>query len=140
MIEHKQAPIVQDGEVVFTVDEKLQSLVQYLLDNGFETYHSCEDDIDGMTFIEYAIDDWIAITEIAFRNRNRELYEFIIDQCDVLLQPFDDGHPDERDEYWVEGDNLVWIASVTFPSQYLPKFEKLVRSVLQLQQRPTRIQ
>ncbi len=140
MIEHKQAPIMQDGEVVFTVDEKLQSLVQYLLDNGFETYHSCEDDIDGMTFVEYAIDDWIAITEIAFRNSNRELYEFILDQCDVLLQPFDDGFPDDGNERWVEGDNLVWIASVTFPSEHLPHFEKLVRSVLRVQQRPARIQ
>ena len=131
---------MQDGEVVYTVDEKLQGLVQYLLDNGFETYHSCEDDIDGMTFIEYAIDDWIAITEIAFRNSNRELFEFMLEQCDVLMQPFDDGSPDDRNEHWVEGENLVWIASVTFPSEQLPRFEGLVRSVLRVQQRPALIQ
>ena len=52
---------MQDGEIVFTVDEKLQSLVQYLLDNGFETYHSCEDDIDGMTTFTLDTSDDIEI-------------------------------------------------------------------------------
>jgi len=140
MIEHKQAPITQNDEVVFTVDEKLQGLVQFLLDNGIETYHSCENDIDGMTFIEYALDDWIAINEIAFRSRSRELYNFIQDYCDPFIQCFDDGYPDETEQHWVEGNHLVWIASVTFPSGQLHNFEKLIRENLHVQPQPERVQ
>ena len=140
MIEHKKAPITRDGEVVYSVDEKLQRLVQFLLDNGIETYHSCEDDIDGMTFIEYPLDDWIAINEIAFRNPDRELYLFIQDQCDAFTQCFDNGYPDDGEDRWIEGEDLVWIAAVTFPSHYLPRFEKLIRKHLRLPPQPGRIQ
>jgi hypothetical protein len=60
----------------------------------------------------------------------RELYDFIEEECEVLLLSRDDGQPDENDEYWIEGENLIWTASVRFPKQYLKAFEQYVRSTL----------
>lgn len=65
---HKQAPIMYEGEVIFTVDEKLQSLIQFQWDNGINTYNSCEDNVRGTTWIQYELEDWMVINEIAFRS------------------------------------------------------------------------
>lgn len=127
---HKQAPIIVEGEVEFYVDERLQSLIQYLWDKNILTFNSCEDNVRGTTWIEYALVDWIEIEEIAFRSGTRELYEFIQEECEVKLLSCDDGHPDENDDYWIEGENLIWTASVRFPKEYLETFEQYVRATL----------
>lgn len=129
-IEHQQAPIFDNGEVVFSVDQKLQQLIQFLYDKDFLTFNSCEDNVGGTCWIEYFLEDWIAINEIAFRAESQELYRFIEEECDVRLLNTDDGYPDENDEYWIDGENLIWSASVRFPKKQLPFFEKLVRITL----------
>ncbi len=130
-MEHNQAPITFEDKEIFTVDEKLQSLIQFLWDKDFSTFSSCEDNAAGETWIEYAMEDWIAITEIAFRSKMRDLYDFIETECDVLLLSSDDGQPDDNDEYWIEGENLIWSASVRFGKENLELFEKLIRAVLE---------
>lgn len=125
---HKQAPILYKGQVIFHVDKKLQSLIQFYLDHGIETFNSCEDNVKGKCWIEYALEDWMAIVESAFSEGSRDLYEFIEEECQVLLLNSDDGHLDENDEYWIEGENLVWSASVRFAKKLIPKFEALVRA------------
>lgn len=128
--EHKQAPIMDDGEVIFSVDEKLQSLIQFYWDHGVETFNSCEDNGRDTCWIEYALEDWMAICETAFRSEQRELHEFIQDACLVELLFTDDGHPDDDDdEYWIEGENLIWSASVRFPKELLPDFESMIRDL-----------
>lgn len=128
---HKQAPILDEGEVIFHVDKKLQSLIQFYWDHGIETFNSCEDNVKGTCWIEYALEDWMVIIESAFREGSRGLCEFIEEECEVLLLNNDDGHADENDEYWIEGENLVWSASVRFAKQLIPKFEALVRAHIQ---------
>src|SRR5665647_2754928 len=113
--EHRQAPIIDNGEVVFSVDEKLQTLIQFLYDNDFVTFNSCEDNVEGTCWIEYLLEDWIAINEIAFRTESQDLYQFIEEECEVGLLSCDDGCPDENDEDWIDGENLIWSASVRFP-------------------------
>lgn len=126
--EHKQTPILEDGEVVFSVDEKLQSLIQFYWDNGIQTFNSCQDNVRGTCWIEYELSDWLEISEISFRSSTQELYRFIVEQCEVLLLSDDDGEPDGNDEYWLEGTDLIWSASVRFPKKLLPAFETLIRS------------
>ena len=127
---HKQAPIRVEGKVRFSVDKKLQALIQFLWDNDFGTFNSCEDNVEGTCWIEYMLSDWMKISEIAFRTKSQDLYRFIEAKCDVVLLSQDDGHPDENDEYWIQGDNLIWSASVRFPKKLLPAFEKLIRATL----------
>lgn len=127
-IEHKQAPILDEGEVVFSVDEKLQPLIQFFYDNGIQTFNSCEDNVEETCWIEYALEDWIAINEIAFQNESRELFTFIEDECQVLLLSGDDGYLDKNDKYWIDGENLIWSASVRFSKGLLPVFEGLLRA------------
>lgn len=126
-VEHKKAPITYEGEVIFDVDEKLQSLVQFFVDKGIEPFQSCENSVDGATWIEFALEDWQTIHELAFQGGARELVKFIDEKCEILLLAVDDGHPDAKDEYWIEGDSLVWIASVAFASELLGDFEQLIR-------------
>ncbi len=126
--QHKQAPITENGEVIFSVDVKLQSLIQFFSDNNIFTFNSCQDNVKKTCWIEYELGDWIKITEMAFRIESRDLYQFIEEECQVLLLSSDDGQPDENDEYWLEGENLIWTASVRFRKELLPKFEALVRS------------
>ncbi len=126
-LKHKQAPITYEDEIIFTVDEKLQSLIQFFVDKGIETFNSCEDNTNGNVWIEFELEDWKFINEIAFLGEFRELIEFIDDVCEVKLLTFDDGHPDENDEYWVEGENLIWSASLRFPKELLEDFEQIIR-------------
>jgi hypothetical protein len=130
-MDHKQAPITYEDEVIFTVDEKLQSLIQFFVDKGIETFNSCEDNTNGNAWIQYELDDWMFINEIAFRSESRDFYEFIEEQCEVLLLSRDDGELDENDEYWIEGENLIWSASVRFPKEHLEDFEQLIRFTLE---------
>jgi hypothetical protein len=126
-LEHKQAPIMEENEVAFYVDEKLQSLIQFFYDNGIETFNSCQDNVEDTCWIEYLLDDWMAINEAAFRNESQDLYRFIEEYCDVRLLNTDDGCPDENDEYWIEGENLIWSASVRFSKELLPDYEEILR-------------
>ena len=128
--EHKQAPITYDGEVIFSVDKKLQKLIQHFVDNSIETINSCEDDIVGTCWIEFELRDWIGITESAFREEPHHFYEFIVETCDVTLHSQDDGSLDEKENEWIEGENLMWSASVRFPKELLPTFEKFIRATL----------
>ena len=128
---HKQVPIKHEGEVVFSVDEKLQCLMQFLWDIGIETFNSCEDNVRGTTWIQYALDDWMVINEIAFRSEARELREFIEEECEVLLLSREDGYLDENDEYYIESDALIWTASVRFPKEYLLEFEQYMRAAVE---------
>jgi hypothetical protein len=126
-LEHKQAPITYEGEVIFTVDEKLKSLIQFFVDKGIETFNSCEDNTNGNAWIAFELEDWMFINEIAFSNESRDLNDFIEEQCEVLLLSGDDGEPGENEEYWIEGENLIWSASVRFPKELLEDFEQLIR-------------
>ena len=128
--EHRQAPIIDNDEVVFSVDEKLQTLIQFLYDNDFITFNSCEDNVEGTCWIEYLLEDWIAINEIAFRTESQDLYQFIEGECKVLLLSSEDGYLDENDEYWIDSEDLIWSASVRFPKELLPIFEELLRATL----------
>jgi len=127
---HKQVPILVDGEVEFYVDEKLQSLIQFLWDKNIFTFNSCEDNVMDTTWIQYSLFDWMELEEIAFKSETRELYDFIQEECEVLLLSRDDGHPDDDDEYWIEGEDLIWTASVRFPKEYLNTFEQYLREAL----------
>ena len=126
-MDHKQAPISHGGETIFTVDEKLQSLIQFFVDKGIMTFNSCEDNTNGNAWIEFGLGDWLFINEVAFRSESRDLYEFIEEQSEVKLLSSDDGYPDEDDEYWIEGEDLIWSASVRFPKELLEVFEQLIR-------------
>ncbi len=130
-VRHTQAPIMIENEVAFSVDEKLQHLIQFLCDGGILTFNSCESSIDGSCWIEYELSDWIEITETAFSTEGQVLYHFIEENCKVDLLSEDDGGPDENDEYWIPGNNLIWSATVSFKKEQLPTFEKLIRSTLQ---------
>ena len=129
--QHTQAPIMIENEVAFSVDEKLQSLIQFYCDGGILTFNSCEDSLDGSCWIEYELSDWIEIAETAFSNEGQALYHFIEESCKVDLLSVDDGGPDENDEFWIPGNNLIWSATVSFKKELLPTFEKLVRSTMQ---------
>ena len=129
-MEHNQVPVRYEDKTVFSVDEKLQSLIQFLFDNGYETFNSCEDNVEDTTWIQFGLDHWKLINEIAFRSRPHDLYDFIEEQCFVELRSGDDGHPDEADEYWIEGSSIYWTASVRFPKENLELFEQLIRTTL----------
>ena len=130
MSEHKQAPIYFEDGAIFEVDEKLQSLIQFYVDNGFETFNSCQDNVRGTTWIQYELDDWRIITDIAFRTEDRELYDYIVESCEVLLLSSEDGYLDENDEYYLASEELIWSASVRFPKEDLPYFEELIRNTI----------
>ncbi len=126
-VQHRQAPITEDGKVIFTVDKKLQSLIQFYWDHGIDTFNSCQDNVGKTCWIEYELSDWIFMSEMSFRSESQALYGFIQEHCKVILLSSDNGQPDENDEYWIDGDELIWSASVRFPKELIPEFEKLVR-------------
>jgi hypothetical protein len=129
--EHKQTPIIVDGVVVFSVDKKLQSLIQFLTDNEINTFNSCQNDELGTCWIEYDLSDWLKVSEISFRSESQSLYNFIQDECEVLLISCDDGYYEDYDEIRHLGDNLIWSASVRFNKKFIPDFEKVVRATLE---------
>ena len=128
--QHRQAPIIVDGEVAFSVDKKLQSLIQFLWDNGLRTVNSCEDNVEGTCWIQYHLDDWQFVSEIAFRREPQDLYRFIEEDCFAEVRSRDDGYLLEEADEYIEGTALIWTASVRFPKELLPTFEKLVRTTL----------
>jgi len=129
--EHKQTPIIVDGVVVFSVDKKLQNLIQFLTDNKIHTFNSCQNDELGTCWIEYDLSDWLKISEISFRSESQSLYHFIQDECEVLLTSCDDGYSDEYEDFWHIGDNLIWSASVRFNKNLINKFEEIIRASLE---------
>jgi hypothetical protein len=72
----------------------------------------------------------MGISSMAFHSKSYDLREFIEEGCHAELLFHDDGYPDENDEYWIRGDNILWNASVRFPKEYLPEFEGLLRKTL----------
>jgi len=129
-LEHKQVPIMENGEEIFKVDEKLQSLIQMLNNHEIYTYNSCQDNIEDTVWIEYDLGSWVYITTLAYDNKSHDLYNFMEEVCHVLLLSSDDGQPDENDEYWIPGENLIWSASVRFHKELLPDFELLIGKLL----------
>jgi hypothetical protein len=129
-LKHKQAPIIVDGEITFSVDVKLQSLIQFLWDNDIFTFNSCQHNVRDTCWIQYDLGDWLEMSEISFRSESQSLYQFIEDECEVLLLSSDDGYMDENDEYWLPGENQMWSASVRFHKKLIPDFEKIIRSTL----------
>ena len=129
--EHKQSPIYVDDELVFTVDEKLQSLIQFLTDNEIITFNSCQDNVQGSCWIEYSLRDWLELSEISFQSEAKELVQFIEDECEVLLLSCDDGCPGKNNKYWITGENLIWSASVRFHKKLIPEFEEIIRATLE---------
>lgn len=127
-VQHSQAPIINDGEVIFSVDKKLQSLIQFYFDHGIQTFNSCENNVENTCWIAYELSDWMFLTEISFASETQELYQFIEEQCKVLLLSQDNGHLDENEEHWIEGDELIWSASVRFSNALISDFEKIVRA------------
>ena len=128
-LEHRQVPITEDGKEIFKVDEKLQSLIQFLNDQELYTYNSCQDNVEDTVWIQYDLGSWIHITTIAYDNKAYELLEFIQEICLIELTFQDDGRPDKNDEYWLPGENLIWGTSVRFPKELLPEFEQLIRDL-----------
>jgi len=129
-LEHKQVPIVEDGEEIFTVDENIQSLMQYFCDVNIITYNSCQDNSGRRIWVEYDLESWIYIKTLAYKSESYELVQFIDEICQIDLLSCDDGHPDENDEHWIPGENLIWSASVRFPRNFLPEFEALIRELI----------
>jgi hypothetical protein len=129
--EHKQSPIYVDDELVFTVDESLQSLIQFLTDFDFITFNSCQDNIQDTCWIEFYLSDWLQLSEISFQSETKSLVQFIEDECEVLLLSCDDGCPDKNDEYWITGENLIWSASVRFNKKLIPDFEEIIRNTIE---------
>ena len=129
MLEHRQSSIRVNDGIGFTVDTKLQGLIQYLWDSEIFTFNSCEDNVRNKSWIEFELDCWIELYEIVFRH-GRELYEYIIEKCEVTLLAQDDGRLDQENKYWIEGDNLIWSASVRFPKEEINLFEDLVRDAI----------
>lgn len=127
---HEQVPILDDGEVVFHVDVKLQSLMQFFWDAGIQTFNSCQDNVRGMCWIQFDLTDWMMLSDISFKAAEQAFYRFIEEHCEVLLLSRDDGQPDENDEYWIEGEELIWSASVRFPKKLILQFEAIVVSTL----------
>jgi hypothetical protein len=127
-VKHRQAPITEDGGVIFSVDKKLQSLIQFYWDHGIDTFNSCQDNTGNTCWIQYALTDWMWMSEISFQTDSKALYRFIEEECKVLLLSSDDGHLDENDDCWIEGDELIWSASVRFKKSLLPKFEEIIRA------------
>lgn len=126
---HKQVPIIENGEEIFKVDEHLQSLMQFFCDKNIITYNSCQDNSGKRIWVEYDLESWIYIKTIAYKSESYELTQFIDEICQTDLLSCDDGHPDDNDEYWIPGKNLIWSASVRFPREFLPEFEALVRDL-----------
>ena len=58
------------------------------------------------------------------------LYNFIEEECRVVLFSTDDGEPDGSEEGWLEGDDLDWVASVRFSHERMAQFERLFRETL----------
>ena len=85
--------------------------------------------VEGTCWIQFELVDWIEI-ETAFSTQSQDLYRFIEEECHVELRSRDEGEPDENDEYWIEGENLIWSASVRFPKERLRTFEKVIRTTL----------
>lgn len=125
---HPQALVVDDV-LIFAVDEKLQPLIQCYVDHDIVTFNSCQDNVNGTCWIQYGLGDWIMLSELAYQ-QSKELYEFIEQSCNVSLSCWDNGYQDDADENWIAGDHLIWSASVRFPKELLPDFERLVRAML----------
>ena len=125
-LEHEQAPILENGEVVFHVDIKLQSLMQFFWDNDIVTFNSCQDNVGGMCWIQFDVTDWMRLSDISFKSAEQAFYRFIEEHCEVLLLSSGDGQIDENDEFWIEGEELIWSASVRFPKGMISTFEEVV--------------
>ena len=127
---HRQMPIIENGEEIFKVDEDLQSLMQFFCDQNIITYNSCQDNSGKRIWVEYDLESWIYIKTLAYKSESYELVQFIDEICQIELLSCDDGHPDENDEHWIPGENLIWSASVRFPRNFLPEFEALIRELI----------
>jgi hypothetical protein len=118
-LEHRQVAILDAAQEVFTVDENIQPLIQLLYDNEICTFNSCEDNQGGRIWIEFGLFDWLAIVKEAYklyRHSVHAFYDFVLVDCEVKLQPEDDGRLSESNpDIWIEGDEVVWSASVRFP-------------------------
>jgi hypothetical protein len=131
--EHPQAPIYSNNDVVFTVDVKLQALIQYMFDRRIIAFNSSQNNAGGMIWIELSLMDWLAITKNAYTQRKtNDLYYFIEDHCRVALHSDNDGCLDEEKNEWIEGDNVIWDVCIRFPNTLLTEFEKQIMPVLDM--------
>lgn len=126
---HKQSPILEEGDVIFTVDKKLQRLMQLLWDHGILTFNSCQLNVRNSVWIQFELGSWIELVRQAYA-WSSDLEQFIDEECELNLLSCDDGYPDENGEYWIQGDQLIWSASVRFDRKQLKCFQRIVQDVL----------
>lgn len=106
------------------IDRGLEDLMATLWVQGIKTYNSCiENTLDAngevTTWVEIDLSDWQKLVSRAFHT-DKDLYYWIEEFCRVELLCTDDGMPDpEDDDQWLEGDYLIWTASVRFPRKML---------------------
>lgn len=106
------------------IDKGLEDLMATLWCQGIKTYNSCVENVlnaDGevTTWVEIDLADWQRLVNRAYLV-DRELYHWIEEHCDVKLLCTDNGFPDpEDDDQWIEGEYLIWTASVRFPRRLL---------------------
>ena len=106
------------------IDKGLEDLMATLWCQGITTYNSCIENTlnengEVTTWLEVELNDWQKLVSRAFHT-DKDLYYWIEEFCKVELLCTDDGMPDpEDDDQWIEGDYLVWSASVRFPRKLL---------------------
>ena len=106
------------------IDKGLEDLMATLWSQGITTYNSCiENTLDEngevTTWLEVDLADWQKLVSRAF-HIDKELYHWVEENCKVNLLSDDDGMLDPEDEdQWIEGDYLIWSASVRFPRKLL---------------------
>jgi len=130
--EHKQVKTYYKDDQIF-VDEMLQGLIQFFFDNDIYTVNSCQNINGGKVWIEFFYYDWFKIIQVAYKlnlSHEHELYYFAQENCNVNLHANDDGYLDEANDEWVEGNEIMWTASIRFPAPLLSKFEELIRNVV----------
>jgi len=84
-------------------------------------------------WIEFFYYDWFKIIQVAYKlnlSHEHELYYFAQENCNVNLHANDDGYLDEANDEWVEGNEIMWTASIRFPAPLLSKFEEVIRNVV----------
>ena len=124
---HKQVEVFGTS-----IDAGLEGLMTGLWHHGARTLNSCVENIpnkdgDIQTWFEVDLNDWTRIVGRALLV-NRDLYDFIEEHCDVQLLSFDLSFDDgclTEDGEWIEGDYLMWSASVRFPRQLLDQATEL---------------
>ena len=126
----KRVPFVDHGKDISSVEEEFQSIIQFLWDREIDAFDWCMDNEWGIASIHFELFCWMRVTTAAFHSKARDLYNFIEDECQIFLLVTDDGQPDENEEDLLEGDELIWGASVTFPKERLVEFERLLRETL----------